>query len=1311
MTPTLSAPQIEDAYPLAALQAGMIYHSVYEPEAPTYHDLMTMTLRGPFVRHALTAALAEVAARHPVLRTSFDLVGFSEPLQLVHRTVAVPLEVTDMSGQAGEAARGELRRWREAEKRRPFDWGAPPLLRFHVHLLPGDTFALSLSFHHAILDGWSVATLVTEVLRRYVAQIDGQPLPVTPLATTFRELVARERALVRSTEAAAFWRDRVSDLPASTVARRPGYPIDGPPSVEVLTAPIDQRVVDGLQTVARALRVPIRSILLAAHLRVLGLVTGETDVVTGVVTHGRPETEAGEEVLGLFLNTVPVRARVDRASWADLVKDVFAAEVALLPYRQYPLFEIQRASGRSPLVETLFDFRDFHAYAELPSDRIEVVDQDFFEQTDLPLAPSFVRTPRDGGLDLTITYYPTEFPSQHVADIAGFYQDALANLVTDPAGDPRPTGSYLARGDARRIEQWNATARDYPVGCVHDLVAAQAARTPDAPAVLEPAGLALSYGDLEARATAVAGRLQRLGVGCGGRVGVCLERGVDLVAVLLGVLKAGAAYVPLDPDYPAERLGLMAGDAGVGVVVTSGGLVDRLPDAGPEVLLVESVDPGDAVGFRVPVVHPDGLAYVMFTSGSTGRPKGVGVSHRAVVNRLVWMQEVFGLGSGERVVHKTPYSFDVSVWELFWPLLVGAGVVVAAPGGHRDAAYLVGVMGAEAVTTAHFVPSMLDVFLEEPGLGQRLGSLRRVVCSGEALGAELAGRCLERLPGVGLENLYGPTEAAVDVSWHRCVAGEVVVPIGGPVANTRLEVVDRRMERVPVGVPGELCIGGVQLARGYVGRPGLTAERFVPDPFGPPGGRLYRTGDLARWRPDGEIEYLGRWDDQVKVRGMRVELGEIEAALVAQPEVRNAAVVARDDGTGSRLVGYVVTDHPDIDWRERLRPQLPDFMIPTTWCQLDHLPLTPNGKLDRNALPTPHQPTTTHTYTPPRDPTEARLATLWEETLKVDAVGVHDDFFALGGHSLLALRLTMRVRQEFGRELPVATVVSAPTIAQLAPQLRQPDDESPAARIVPFQTTGDRPPIFLAHALGGQVFRYLPLARRLGPDQPVYAIAARGLAPGEEPHHTLDEMVDDYVDHIRATHPHGPYILGGFCIGGNIALETARKLREQGAAVPLVVMFYSDADEPVVASTLEDDTALMMHALAGGPLDTDLDALGRLDPEERLLAVLDAAAQSDQGPPETADLEQIRRFLRVFRANAHAVGRYRHEPYDGDVGLWAPAAADTTPDDLGWRNVITGHLAIAPIPGERFHILYEPLVAEAATKLRTWMDHGITNDD
>ncbi|WP_326821530.1 amino acid adenylation domain-containing protein [Streptosporangium sp. NBC_01756] len=1267
---------IEDAYPLAALQAGMLYHSELEPGGPTYHDLMTVTLRGELDVAALTGALAEVTARHPVLRTSFDLTGFSEPLQLVHDTAVLPLQVADLRG---DDALERLAGWREEEKLTPFVWSSPPLMRVYAHVLADDAFALSLSFHHAILDGWSVAALVTELLRRYTAPGGGDPAPPT---ARFRDLVAAERSAVASARAREFWRERVADAPQSRLPRLPGFPTGGPRAVEVLAVPVPQETVAVLERDSRELRVPLRTTLLAAHLRALSLVTGEREVMTGVLSHGRPESEGGGEVLGLFLNTLPVRVDVAAGSRAGLVRRVFEAEVAAVPYRHYPLFEIQRAAGRSPLLDTLFDFRDFHVYGGLPGEGSAITGQEFFEQTDLPCTVAFVRVP-GGGLTLVVSYDRAEFPREQIETLTERVLDALT-------GEP-----VIGAAETETITRWNATGRDHPGGTLHGLVFAQAARTPDAPAV-GFGGSWITYRELARRAAGIAAELRRAGVGPDQPVGVHLERSADLPVALLGVLAAGGAYLPLEPGHPAGRLESMLADAGASVLLTSAALADQAPRA-PRVVLL----PGAAVAADPPdgPEAEDALAYVIFTSGSTGRPKGVGISHRAIVNRLRWMQDAYGLTPADRVLHKTPVSFDVSVWELFWPLVTGAGLVVAEPGGHYEPGYLAELITTERITTAHFVPSMLDPFLDTPELAA--GGLRRIVCSGEALPADLVRRFADRLPGVELHNLYGPTEAAVDVSWHRCDPAEQVVPIGRPVDNTRLEVLDDRLGRVPVGSPGQLFIGGVQLARGYLGRPALTAERFLPDPYGPPGSRLYATGDRARWRPDGELDYLGRLDTQVKIRGMRVEPGEIEAALLGQPEVRAAAVVAR----GDRLIGYVVTGDASVDWRARLRAGLPEHMIPSAWVTLDALPLTPNGKLDRAALPAPDQPGAGGYRVPPRDPVEGRLALIWEDVLGVTGVGAFDDFFDLGGHSLLALRLAMRVRQEFGRELPVAAVLAAPTVAGLADVLRAPEDMGAEERVVTLNAAGDRPPIVLVHALGGQVFRYLPMARRLGPDQPVYAVAASGLAPGEDPHRTMAEMVEDYVARLRALRPAGPYILGGFCIGGNIALEMARRLRALGEDVPLVALFYSDADEPVITSSLEDDASLMTHALAGGPLEADAAEFAGLDPEEMLLAVIDAAGRERRLAPDTADVEQARRYLRVFRANAHAVGRYRHDPYDGDVALFAPAGDRP---DLGWGSVVKGALAIEPIPGERVVILFEPLVAEAAAKLRSWIDNGVT---
>ncbi|MGJ6963139.1 AMP-binding protein [Streptosporangium sp. G11] len=1309
---------IEDAYPLAALQAGMLYHSELEPGSPTYHDLMTITLRGVLDVQALTGALAWVAARHPVLRTSFDLTGFSEPLQLVHDTATIPLEVADLRGNGsdGDGPRERLAAWREAEKHSGFDWSSPPLLRAYAHVLDDDEFALSLSFHHAVLDGWSVAALVTELLGRYTANGSHDPRdaadPAPPRAL-FRDLVAAERAAVGSAAAREFWRKRAEDAPESRLPRLPGFPSGGPRAAEVVAVPVPHETVAALERQSRELRVPLRTTLLAAYVTALGLVTGEREVMTGVLGHGRPETEGGGEVLGLFLNTLPLRVRLDAGDRAELVRRVFDAEVAAVPYRRYPLFEIQRAAGRSPLLDTLFDFRDFHVYGGLSGDGVAITGQEFFEQTDMPCTVAFVRVP-GGGLTLTVSYDASQFPAEQMESLAGRVIDALT-------GEPG-----VGKAENEAIDRWNATGREHPGGTLHGLVFAQAKLTPDAPAVGFE-GSWITYRELAGRALTIAGELRRAGVSRDRPVGVLLERSADLPAALLGVLAAGGAYLPLEPGHPAGRVRGMLDDAGASVLLTSADLADEAPGGTRVVLLPAASEAPSEVSSRED--PPDSLAYVIFTSGSTGRPKGVGVSHRAIVNRLRWMQATYGLTPADRVLHKTPVSFDVSVWELFWPLVTGAGLVVARPGGHYEPGYLTELIGGEKVTTAHFVPSMLDPFLDTPGLealsapgrgepaanepgtggpvvdgpgadGPDAGGLRRVVCSGEALPADLVRRFAERLPGVELHNLYGPTEAAVDVSWHRCDPAEQAVPIGRPVDNTRLEVLDERFGRAPVGTPGQLFIGGVQLARGYLGRPALTAERFVPDPHGPPGSRLYATGDQARWRPDGEIEYLGRLDTQIKIRGMRVELGEIEAALLDQPEVRAAAVVA----DGERLIGYVVTGDASADWRARLRVRVPEHMIPSAWVVLDALPITSNGKLDRKALPAPDPVGADGFRVPPRDPVEGRIAAIWEELFDVPMVGVFDDFFDLGGHSLLALRLAVRIRQEFGRELPVATVLASPTVAGLADVLRRPEDLG-EQRVVTLNADGDRTPIVLVHALGGQVFRYHPLARRLGPDQPVYAIAASGLAPGEDPHTTMADMVEDYVDRLRAVRPSGPYVLGGFCIGGNIALEMARRLRALGEDVPLLVLFYSDADEPVITSSLEDDASLMTHALAGGPLETDGEEFAGLGPEEMLLAVIAAAGREQRLAPDTADVEQARRFLRVFRANAHAVGRYRHEPYEGDVALFAPAGDRP---DLGWTGVVKGNLAIEAIPGERVVILFEPLVAEAAAKLRSWIDDGVT---
>jgi amino acid adenylation domain-containing protein len=791
-------------------------------------------------------------------------------------------------------------------------------------------------------------------------------------------------------------------------------------------------------------------VLLAGFQALLARLTGQTDVVVSSPVAGRDLPELAP-LIGMFVNQVVVR--VDAAgepSFAELLGRVRDTVLDAWEHQDTPFQLVVEALA--PARERSVAPLDQIGFNYVP--RSGIGDSHGAAEDDLMLDLGR----REGRLE-----YATDlFDAATARVIAGRYLRLLAAAVRDP-GTILSGLELLDPGErALVVRTWNATAADYPAeATLHELVAAQAARTPEATAVIFE-GERLSYADLDARAERLSGILRGWGVGPETLVGVCAERSPELVVGLLGVLKAGGAYVPLDPEYPAERLAFMLADAAVPVLLTQRRLLGRLPASTARVLVLDDPaawaggqePPGAPAGARV---LPENMAYVIYTSGSTGRPKGVGNTHRGIVNRLDWMQAAYRLGPDDVVLQKTPASFDVSVWEFFWPLLAGARLVLARPGGHRDPAYLRDLIVRERVTTAHFVPSMLAVFLAEEGEdgAERCGSLRRVICSGEELPVGLAQRFLARLPGSELHNLYGPTEAAVDVSAWRCdpvaLAGTARVPIGSPIHNLRLYVLDRRMGPVPVGVVGELFVGGVGLARGYVGRPGLTAERFVPDPFGPSGSRLYRTGDLARWRPDGTVEFLGRVDNQVKLRGLRIELGEIEAALRARPRVADAAVVVREDPTGDkRLVAYVVAgpgralggagggveggSGPD-GLREALRRVLPDYMVPSAFVTLDALPLMPNGKLDRAALPPPLSDRKEGRHAAPRSASEELVASVFAEVLGVERVGVDDDFFDLGGHSLLALRVVARLSEVVATEVGVHLLFASPTVAALAAAL------------------------------------------------------------------------------------------------------------------------------------------------------------------------------------------------------------------------------------------------------------------------------------
>ncbi len=1037
---------IEDVYPLTPLQQGMLVRTIRASGGVAYLEQLAWRLCGSLDLALLAKCWERVVERHPVLRTSFHWEGLEEPLQVVAERGVVPLERLDW--RALPEAERELRivELLTEEANRPFDLSRAPLFRLTAVRLDDDLHQLVLAVHHLLLDGWSTGLVVSEVGKLYEALSAGSAEPALPPPLPFGRYLKwlREQDLGASEH---FWRVRLAGFIEPTplpMEERTGLPAD---DFAERGCAVDGVTTAALRELARRYRVTLNTVAQGAWALLLARCTARREVVFGAVAAGRPaELEGAETMVGVFINTLPVRVDADPTQalgpWLAALQDR-EADVRL--HEHAPLASVQSWSaverGRT-LFESLLVFENYPVDESLRSERqgpLEVVDVRFVETTNVAL--TLLTAPGDR-LPLRLKFDPQRLAPGNAELLLG----RLASLLAEMAADgERPVGTFEAVTRSERhqlIAEWNDTRVERgPLPTLDGLIRAQGGRTPDAIAVVFE-GAALSYGELGRRANRLANRLRRLGIGVDDLIGVAAERSLDLVIALIGSLRSGGAYVPLDPTYPALRLAGMLEDARVLALVTTSLLAPRfaaLAPGLPQLLLDGVEEPGVEAGDPSIDMPAEAAAYAIFTSGSTGRPKAAVNGHRAIVNRILWKQEAYRLAARDVVLQKTPFSFDVSVWEFFWPLIVGARLVVAKPEGHRDSAYLTGLIRDEGVSTLHFVPSMLQAFLSD-GSVDRCTSLRRVMASGEALSADLARRFEQVLGPVGarLHNLYGPTEAAVDVTSWTVPSGfdGRGVPIGRPIANLAIFLLGSDGEMTPIGSPGELMIGGVGLGRGYLDRPDLTAERFVPSPFAAfagPGERLYRTGDLARLRPDGEIEYLGRLDFQVKIRGFRIELGEIEAALLAEPEVREAVVVARREASGAtRLVGYVVgAPDPPLELARRLGRILPDYMVPAAFMVLPALPLSANGKLDRRALPEPELRGAETPLDGPRTEAEARLLAILCRALRVERLGVEDNFFAFGGDSILALQVVSQAGRE-GFSLAVNDVFERPTARGLA---------------------------------------------------------------------------------------------------------------------------------------------------------------------------------------------------------------------------------------------------------------------------------------
>lgn len=1019
-----------------------------DPSSTAYHVSAAVTLSGELDVDAMRAALRCLVQRHEALRTVFGSGAEDLGEQRILPSLELDIPLLDLSGTPAAERAARADDLAAAMNSKPFDLTSGPLLRATlIRLQPGE-HRLVLIMHHIISDAVSVQVLFDELGEVYAAAKQQRSPSLGSLPIQYADYAAWQRQWLDTDELTrqlAYWRAELgSDHPVLDL------PTDRPraPQARYQAACIALELSDSLvcdlrrMTQVQALTLP--TVLLAAFQALLYRYTCQQDVRVGVPNANRHAPDIGA-VVGFFVNTLVLRNVVEgRKPLAQVLSQARTAMLGAQAHPDVPFEHLvqalhpQRSLAHAPLFQVLFnhlaqDFGRFEQRSGLSVQRQIVGGQ--AAQFELTLEST---ERANGSIAVMFAYARELFDPATIERMAGHYLAMLQALVTMPE---LAVADVALLSDAERMElfDWMTGPRLQEVGGpVHRLIERQASLEPDAVAV-EFDGETLTYGALNARANRLAHYLISLGVRPDMVVGVALERSLDLVATLLAVLKAGGAYLPLDLEYPQERLAYMLSDSGARVLLTARALALRLPAAkAVQRIVVDEVDLAmQSEGNPSVQVDGDLLAYVIYTSGSTGRPKGVGNRHRSLSNRLAWMQSAYGLGRGDRVLQKTPYGFDVSVWEFFWPLTVGARLIVARPGDHRDPERLLNLIRAHGVTTIHFVPSMLQVFLDHPGI-EACASLKRIVCSGEALSAQAQAGVFARLPQVALYNLYGPTEAAIDVTHWTCRSdGNPQVPIGKPIAGIHVSVLDANLGVVPQGVVGELYLGGEGLARGYVNRPGLTSERFVADPFGAPGSRLYRTGDLVRWNLDGQLEYQGRCDHQLKIRGLRVELGEIEAELLRQPEVKEAAVVGDHRHGETRLVGYVCL-HQTAPvtaevLRQRLAKTLPDYMVPSLILALEALPLNANGKLDRKALPSPEwcggSP-----FESPQGRIGAALAAIWAQVLHrpPESIGANDNFFDLGGHSLALVRAHRLISDRLGAVLSLIDLFRYPTIAALA---------------------------------------------------------------------------------------------------------------------------------------------------------------------------------------------------------------------------------------------------------------------------------------
>ncbi|MDQ2975526.1 MAG: amino acid adenylation domain-containing protein [Acidobacteriota bacterium] len=1323
--------------PLSYYQQGLWVLNQLMPNTALYHVPKAIRLTGKLDVSALQRSLDCIVTRHEALRTTFAVVD-GAPLQIVNEMRRLEMPLIDLS-HLGEAEREtEAHRLLRVESRRTFDLCTGPLIRAVLLRLEEREHILLVTTHHIVTDGWSMGVFHRELVSLYEAFSNGKPSPLAELQIQYPDYANWHRQWFQGDvyqSQLSFWKEQFKTQPPVLE-----LPTDHPrPSIQAHRAfrgtkrrlTLSRELTRQLRELCQKEEATLFMVLLAAYQVLLHRYTGEEDIVVGSPIAGRCLEET-ENLIGLFVNALALRSDLSgNPTFSELLARV--KEVALGGYAHQDMpFELlvkelqpDRSLSHNPLFQVMFVLQSEPVTTQelsgLTVSHVQV--ENIVANFDLTLDA----VERDRQLECQFESNADLFDEDRITRLLGHFENLLRGIVANPQQRISELPLLTEAERHQVLIEWNNTDSDYPADkCVQELFEQQVECSPDAVALLFAAEH-LTYRQLNTRANQLAHYLKAKGVAAETRVGICIERSPEMIVALLAILKAGGVYVPLDPAYPQARLRFMLEDAEVPLLLTRKALRETLDCQSVQVICLDNLE--DDINRENPsnpesASTADSLAYVMYTSGSTGRPKGVAVTHRNIV-RLVKNTNYADFDSNEVFLQFSPISFDASTFEIWGSLLNGAQLALM-PSGAASLDELASCLKRYKVTTlwltAGLFHLMVDTHLDD------LKGLKQLLAGGDVLSASHVKKASQALEGCRLINGYGPTE---NTTFTCCFAVEDLaaingsVPIGRAISNTSVYVLDPYLNPTPVGIPGQLYIGGDGLARGYLNRPELTAERFINDPFGnKPGAQLYKTGDLVRYRRNGEIEFLGRLDGQVKVRGYRIELGEVETVLGEHETVRDAVVVARKDQGDKHLAAYIVPREgkkPTVDeLRTFLSERLPSHMVPSVFVVLEELPLSTNGKIDRSALPAPNgnKPEPHKPAAAPQDGLELKLLKIWERVLALGSIGIDDNFFDIGGHSLLAVRLFAQIEKSFGKNLPLATLFQAPTIRLLAQVLREEGWTAPWSSLVLLQPGGNRRPFFCVHAAGGNVLEYHELARLLGSDQPFYGLQAQGLDGNQLPHTTIKDMAAHYIKELREVQSEGPYLIGGRSSGGTIAFEMACQLRANGEPVALLALLDSYPSGyfkllPGSGSYWQRAQRLLRKVQSHGQ------NLQQLTPDAKLRYVFGKLKYAPAKTKHKVYRRAYKIYQRIGRPlpgvlknieeiNFAAVKDYVPQVYPGCAILFL-ASDDLTASydvEVGWQGLVAGGLEKVRISGNHLDIVKEPHVRTLAEKLRACLDRA-----